>query len=434
MKPHIVVTVARTAERPDRPHWSEVLQNKSGARRALSVPLADLFRRFGLPVWTTREYQRHGARWSAEEIAAGLDRIYRLILQQEQLIPRGLIDQIRLIPDIAAARPGEIGVERLPLVRAASASREKVDDARRAIYLPEAHRTTRGDDDVMVAVLDTGIDLAHPEYQDRLMPGFDFVNVIDGASEFIGDYLGADEDVSDEVGHGTHVTGIIAARGAHMPIGVAPECRVLPVRVLGAMKRGDEVVGAGLIENINAGVKFAVNKGAAVINMSLGVRHEGGGLPHQEVVDYADHKGVTIVAAAGNDGTEAFYYPGAFPSVIAVGAMDPRGNVSDFSTFGPQVSLIAPGEDILSSFLHEGYAQATGTSHAAPFVAGAVALVQSVARRHGARLAPRDVKKILTDTADRLDQRLKDRKAGFGQLNIPDALRQSAVTVQQGSA
>jgi thermitase len=431
MKPHLVVTLSPAAAHPERPHWMAVLRDKSGAERALTPAVADLFRRLRLPVWTTREYRPRQSEWSREEIAAGFDRIYRLILQQDRQIPQGLIEQIRLNPEVAAVRPGEVGVVRIPTVRATSASAARTDATRQAIYLEEAHRINRGAPDVVVAVLDTGVELDHPEYADRLEAGFDFVDIIDGATEFLGDYVGADTDASDEVGHGTHVTGIIAAEGRRMPAGVAPECRVMPVRVLGAMKRGGEMVGAGLIENINAGVKFAVDHGADVINMSLGVRHEGGGLPHQEVVEYAARKGVTIVAAAGNDGTETFYYPGAYPSVIAVGAMSPQGAVSDFSTYGPQVSLIAPGEEIVSCYLQKSYARATGTSHAAPFAAGAAALLQSVAHAQGGRLPSRDVKRILTETADRVDQRLKDRKAGFGRLNVPDALRQGAAMLRQ---
>jgi subtilisin family serine protease len=429
MKPHLVVTLRPDAARPDRPHWTEVMRDKSGAGAALNPALAALFRRFDLPVWTTREYKRQGDAWSAEELAAGLDRVYRVILQQDRQIPRGLIAQIRLIPDVAAARPGEVGVVRIPPALATALARDPADAARRSIRLPEAHRITRGDQDIMVAVLDTGIDLVHPEYRGRVEGGADFVDIINGASEFFGDFVGADEDASDEVGHGTHVTGIIVAEGARMPTGVAPKCRVLPVRVLGALRRGDELVGAGLIENINAGVKYAVDRGADVINMSLGVRQEGGGLPHQEVVDYATRKGVTIVAAAGNDGHEGFYYPGAFPSVIAVGSMDREGQVSAFSTYGPQVSLIAPGEEIYSTHLDHGYAHATGTSHAAPFVAGAAALLRSLARERGGRLSARQTKQMLIETADKVDRQLKDRKAGFGRLNIPDALRHAAAVL-----
>lgn len=97
-------------------------------------------------------------------------------------------------------------------------------------------------------------------------------------------------------------------------------------------------------------------------------------------MNYAQRKGVTVVAASGNDGRMELYYPGALPSVIAVGAADDRGEVADFSTYGDHVSFIAPGVDVYSSSLGNGYAFSTGTSHAAPFVTGAIALMKSYAR------------------------------------------------------
>jgi subtilisin family serine protease len=249
------------------------------------------------------------------------------------------------------------------------------------------------------------------------------VDIIDGHADFVGDFLGLDESPEDEVGHGTHVAGIIAGAGIAMPEGIAPKCRLLPVRVLGAMKQGARRVGAGLVDNINAGVKWAVDHGADVINMSLGVRHSGGGLPHEEVVDYAKRKGVTIVAASGNDGQEALYYPGAFPSVIAVGASDDHGDVAAFSTYGRQVSFVAPGTDVYSSYLENDYAFSSGTSHAAPFVTGGIALLKSYARSKGRRLSDAQVKSVLKHTADKAGRGFKDRRAGFGRLNLADSMR-----------
>ena len=256
-----------------------------------------------------------------------------------------------------------------------------------------------------------------------MLPGTDTVDIIGGATQFFGDYLGADQDPEDEVGHGTHVAGIIAGKGLRMPIGVAPRCKILPVRVLAAMVRRGKRVGAGLVENINYGVKWAVDNGADVINMSLGVRHTGGGLPHQEVVDYARNMNVSIIAASGNDGTGQLYYPGALPGVIAVGAANGQGDVASFSTFGRHVSLIAPGQEIYSSYLDDGYAFSTGTSHAAPFVAGAVALLRSYALEKRRRLKDSHIKHLLKHTSDKIDQRFKHPKAGFGRLNMSDALR-----------
>jgi thermitase len=349
--------------------------------------------------------------------------------------PKALIEDVRLIPEIAAARVGQIEATPLPRERPATLSR-RIRGPQAAIGLAEAHRRLRGEPDVVVAILDTGVDRSHPEIAGRSVAAADFVDIIPGARAFMDravpgtpsgrpsqDFTASELDPEDEVGHGTHVAGIVAGLGLGMGVGVAPGCRIMPVRVLAALERNGELVGAGLVENINAGVKHAIDAGAQVINMSLGVRHEGGGLPHEEVVDYARRKGVLIVAAAGNDGSETLYYPGAFPSVVAVGSADEAGEVSAFSTVGPQVALIAPGEQILSARPGGGYAFASGTSQAAPFVAGAAALIQSLARRAGGRFGDRELAGILKATADRRGHSLRDRRAGFGRLNVADALR-----------
>jgi subtilisin family serine protease len=296
--------------------------------------------------------------------------------------------------------------------------------SREAIFLEQAQQYSLGDPSVIVAVLDTGVWLGHPELAGHLLPGRDFVDILDGAGAFLGDYLDADDDPTDAVGHGTHVAGIIGGTGRRMPRGVVPRCRILPVRVLGALKQGDKRVGAGLVDNINVAIKWAVDQGARIINMSLGVKHTGGGLPHEDVVNYARRKGATIIAAAGNDGREELYYPGALPYVIAVGAIDEDGGVAPYSTFGRQVSFVAPGTQIYSAYLDNEYAYSTGTSHATPFVSGAAALLASYARsRYGVRLSDSQLKHVLKHSADRVDTRFKHPKAGFGKLNVLDAVK-----------
>lgn len=431
MSPHFVITLAPGVQPlAVPPHWQDAIARKQGADVGLTTGINDLLARLDLPVWTTQEYRPAGRDWSEDERISGMDRIYRLILRQNRTLPENLISSIRLLPEVADARLGLIATGRLPdsVPIAASFGRPQDDAARRVIGLPAARRVASGEG-VIVAVVDTGVDLGHPNLREAMLPGMDFVDIIDGQQDFIGDMIGADEVPEDEVGHGTHVTGIIGASGPGVPTGVAPQVRILPVRVLATMERDGNRVGAGLVENINSGVKWAIDHGADVINMSLGVRHEGGGLPHREVIDYAARRGVTVVAAAGNDGQEVYYYPGAFPSVIAVGSMSADGLPSNFSTYGPQISLIAPGEEILSTHIGGGVAHATGTSHAAPFVAGAAALIHGLARRRGGRFSPQMVRRILTSTADRLGARMRDRQAGFGRLNIADALRLAEATL-----
>src|SRR5215472_3184616 len=135
--------------------------------------------------------------------------------------------------------------------------------------------------------------------------------------------------------------------------------------------------------------------------MSLGIKHRSGGLPHADVIRYALTKGTTVVAASGNDGTAERYYPGALPGVIAVGAVDNSGVVTSFTSYGANIMVVAPGVNVYSSFAHNPYAFASGTSQASPFVAGTVALMKSLARSRGAALNPRDIVNILKNTSDK---------------------------------
>jgi len=423
MKPHITLMLRSALRHVTLPYWVTVITQPQ-LRSERFLPAVDaLFARHRLAFSATQEYAPAGPVWSPQEVASGLDRVYRLILQSDSKIPPELIESIRALPAVEQVRAGAIGDMDWQPQRAQSFGMRTNRAARDAIYLDEAHAFSEGDSAITVAILDTGVDLTHPEYRDVLLPGYDFVDILDGAQEFIGDYLGADAIPEDEVGHGTHVAGVIAAQGKNMPRGVVPRCRILPVRVLAAMSKDGRRVGAGLVENINNGVKWAIDHGAHVINMSLGVRNTGGGLPHKEVIDYAQRHGVTVVAASGNDGRQELYYPGAFPSVIAVGAADDNGNVAEFSTFGDHVSFIAPGVDVYSSSLQDGYAFSTGTSHAAPFVTGAIALMKSYARAQGRELGDQQVKHVLKHTSDKVDRDFKNPKAGYGRLNLADGMR-----------
>lgn len=441
MKPHIRIVLKRPLP-PDLaaaiPGWQSVIQSRAQAPSRFTPAIDRLLHQYNLGFVATYEFEPESnlsarrrllypsVNWSEQELRSGMNKVYRLILRRDTTIPDMLLRQINLLPDVVSATP--VSIAQIPLrpsfrVNSASLSRNSDQQSREFIRLSQAQDYSRGRPDITIAVLDTGIDLGHPELKHSLLPGRDFVNIINGAEEFIGDFLEADSDPNDEVGHGTHVAGIIAAAGIAMPLGVVPKCKILPVRVLATMEQNGEAVGAGLIENIDAGIKYAVDQGADIINMSLGVVSSGGGLPHQEVIDYAEAKGVTVVAAAGNDGQEHRYYPGAFPHVIAVGASSSSGEVSAFSTYGTHVRLVAPGENIFSCHINGQYKFLTGTSHAAPFVSGALALLKSLALDQQYQLVDSQLKYLLRASCDRIDQRYHHPKAGFGQLNVLDAVR-----------
>ena len=405
------------------PDWVDFITDKSRSRESIDAAVDDLFRRSGLKFWVTKEYKPAAHDWSPEEKAQGLNRTYRLILQDDYQLPRNLVEKVNLIPWIEDAHELKVGEVKLPSPQLATQA-SIVSKVGEQIYLPYAHALTKGNPDVKIAVLDTGVNLSHQELRGKLLPGEDLVN-LEGldTTGFIGDFLETDSDPEAEVGHGTHVSGIVAAKGIGMEEGVAPNCRIMPVRVLATMKSGTQAVGAGIIDNINRGIKWAVDNGADVINMSLGIKHTGGGLPHEDVIRYAISKGVTVVAASGNDGTAERYYPGALPGVIAVGAVDESGTVTNFTSYGASIWVVAPGVRIYSSFANNTYAFASGTSQASPFVCGAVALMKSYALEQGKKLSNESIRHILQNTSDKVDSRFRSANAGYGLINLADAFK-----------
>ena len=346
--------------------------------------------------------------------------MYRLVVQNDKQLPSRLLSKLRSLPIVESVATAQPVIAQLPEQKLSFGQ----STVRNADWgLKQVHQLySSGIPEVVVAVLDTGVNVSHRELQECILPGYDFVNIIEGSDSFYGDKLGEDDNPEDDlVGHGTHVAGIVAAKGVNMNVGVAPRCKILPVRVLGSMKQGRKYVGAGMVEHINAGIKWAVDNGATIINMSLGVEHSGGGLPHKEAIEYAVDKGVTIVAASGNDGTQNLYYPGALPNVIAVGASRTPSEIAPFSTYG-KVSITAPGENIYSASVNNTYAFASGTSQAAPRVAGIIALLKSFALSKGVKLTTKQVKQVLKHSSDRPFKGLYHQKWGYGHINSMDAL------------
>lgn len=224
------------------------------------------------------------------------------------------------------------------------------------IQCPPAWDLTLGSTSVVVAIVDTGIDLRHPDLAEKIVAGIDLVN--------------NDNSPDDDNGHGTHCAGIAAAatNNAIGVAGVAPNCKVMPVKVLDS--RGD-----GYTSTVARGMRYAADGGAKVISLSLGMPARSQAL--QDAVNYALSKGAIVVAAAGNEGASAKFYPAACNGVISVGAVDANGNKAHFSNYGPWVSVAAPGVRILSTWPGGAYAYGSGTSMAAPFVAGQAAMLYS---------------------------------------------------------
>ncbi|MGD0272643.1 MAG: S8 family serine peptidase [Gaiellaceae bacterium] len=230
-------------------------------------------------------------------------------------------------------------------------------------HFPDAWSLTTGSSNITVAVIDTGVQLDHPDLG-TLVPGHDFVN--------------NDEDPSDDEGHGTAVAGIIAAQGNNGQgvAGTCWQCRIMPVKVL-------DVAGLGQDSWIASGIIWAVDHGADVINLSLGGPDSSQTLA--DSVSYAQDRGVVVVASAGNDSSSVPEYPAAYPGVISVGGVDASDNHYDFSDYGSWVQVDAPGctntTHLGSVFRPESlyyvHFDFCGTSAAAPFVAGLAGLARS---------------------------------------------------------
>jgi subtilisin family serine protease len=269
---------------------------------------------------------------------------------------------------------------------------------------------TKGDEDVVIAILDSGVDMLHPELDDKIYSsGYDFVN--------------DDSDATDDEGHGTHVAGIAAAEthNGEGIAGVAWNCKILPVKVLDALGFGDEY-------DVAAGIIWAADNGADVINLSLQILS---GLPSQPIEDalkFAYERNIVIVVAAGNDGG-AVSYPAAYDDYcLAVAATDYNDERADFSNFGPEIDVAAPGARIISTVptWYWGpdsfpYAWGDGTSMAAPHVAGLAALIKSVKPNLTAAQIM-DVIRYSADDVNFVNNLGIDNYIGYGRINTAKAL------------
>ncbi|HEY5786974.1 MAG TPA: S8 family serine peptidase [Microlunatus sp.] len=270
------------------------------------------------------------------------------------------------------------------------------------INAPAAWDISTGSGSVVVGVIDSGCDLDHPELAPLLVNGFDMVDL--GANptpppgwRFEGDFSGRDAIPEDEVGHGTHVAGTIAALSNNgvQVAGVGWQTTIMPIKALTRMVRISDgrVSGVGSSADVAAAVRWAADNGAHVINMSLGA--DASTTVESSAIAYAIGKGVVVVAAMGNDGTANPSYPAAYPGVVAVGATDSADKKASFSQTGSHISLVAPGVGILSTYLAGGTTTMSGTSMATPHVAGVAALIKAV--KPGATGS--EIADILRDTA-----------------------------------
>jgi len=303
-------------------------------------------------------------------------------------------------------RDGTIGVEmnHRVSIEAYNDTYRSQQWALNALKAETVHQETRGTD-IRVAVIDTGVKSSHSDLSDRVLSGTDYVSP--GTS------------ANDENGHGTHVAGIIAAvhNNSRGIAGFAPRAKILPVRVL-------DKNGSGTAANVAKGIIYAADRGAKVINLSLGSSQSSTAM--QSAVSYAISKNVLVVAAAGNRGCGLLgaptEYPASYTGVVGVGAVTQSITRASYSSCGSWVDVVAPGDRIISTMIQNSvglgcsssanYCTLSGTSFATPYVAATGALAIAERGWSQSTIASR-----LQSTATDLAPAGRDNSTGAGFIN-----------------
>ncbi len=269
------------------------------------------------------------------------------------------------------------------------------------IGVPKAWETVREQSKLTIAIVDTGVDLDHPDLKDNLVPGVNLVN--------------PNSPPDDDNGHGTSVAGVIGAVGNN-GVGVAGilwKAKIMPIKALD--HRGD-----GTEQELGEAILHAVRSGASIVVLSVGLHRYS---PYMlDIVQYAESKGVLLIAAAGNDGLTlgtkaAVKYPAAYPTVLAVGGVKANNSVNPRSNPGSELDIVAPW-NVFTTSIGGLYKKQEGTSMAAPQAAAAAALVWSRYRT----LKPYQIRELLRQTAQDIGAAGADHASGYGVLRVDQAV------------
>lgn len=316
----------------------------------------------------------------------------------------------------------------------------------RLCQIADAWGYTTGDEDIIIAVVDSGIMYDHPDLKNVIFineneipdsgvdddnngyiddyRGWDFTDAPTLHNIALGDYTVRDNDASDENFHGTHVSGIIGAE-VNNGIGIAGimwNVKILPIRA-----GFRTTTGGGYLQDddVSAAIIYATDMGAHIINMSWGSSQYSPIIA--DACQYAYERGVILVASAGNDPGPYISYPAKLSTVISVGSINAFKTLSDFSSYGPDLDIVAPGSEILSTYSMEGensgYTKMSGTSMSAPYVSGIIGLLLS--QRPG--LTFEEVKTLLYSTTEHLPLNSPatsgfNEKYGYGLINAYNLL------------
>ncbi|KXG78355.1 Subtilisin NAT [Fervidicola ferrireducens] len=286
----------------------------------------------------------------------------------------------------------EAAIQVMPYAVSVKLKGQEIPWGVKKISAQQVWKTTKGEG-VRVGIVDTGVDLSHPDLKDNIKEAYGVLDC---------------KNVIDDNGHGTHVAGTIAALDNDIGVvGVAPKVEIYSVKAFD--KNGKSTV-SGIVEALN----WCLEKEVQVVNMSFGIKNNS--ITLRRAVKALHKSGVVLVAAAGNAGEEnSVLYPAKYPEVIAVAACNRDDRPASFSSIGPEVDITAPGVDILSTYKDGQYKLMSGTSMAAPHVSGAAALLLSIHK-----ITCEQVKEILKDTAK--DLGFPEEKQGAGLVDVEKAI------------
>lgn len=291
--------------------------------------------------------------------------------------------------------------------------------------------------EMIVAVLDSGLDIEHPDlagriwYNEKLCTGAPNAKIL-ACNGF--NFLDMNNSVLDDVGHGTHVAGIIAAN--RNAIGIAgaadPRIKIMPLKVLNSQVSGFVYNGKLITDVIADAMIFAIKNGAEVINLSLGWPKLIDTTKIRQAFLMAEEKNVMVIAASGNNNKDLPTFPCAYENVVCVGATDNRGELTEFSNHGSKVDMVAPGEYIISTFPKKiesrvlrisNYEAKRGSSQAAPYVAAAVATLKLL----NPGLTNDQVRSLLYRSTRAISKNRNNRFVKFGSLDMKKLIQMAGI-------
>jgi subtilisin family serine protease/methionine-rich copper-binding protein CopC len=369
--------------------------------------------------------------------AAQLDQVVKITAPNDRDLET-IISAYQNDPNVEYAQPNY--VHQLHFV-----PNDSLFEQQRALQIlqaPDAWDIQRASPDILVGVIDTGIDYTHEDLRDALwinlgedlngngqVDSSDFNGLDDDGNGFVddirgwdftdaptfpdgGDFREPDNDPFDENGHGTSVAGIIGATGDNVTgiAGLAFGCQIMNLRAgtsLGFLEEDD----------VASAIVYAVENGARIINMSFGDQVASPLL--RDVMQYAYNQNCVLVASAGNSATDQIHFPSGFSETISVGATDEDDRLAGFSNYGSSVDVVAPGVNILTTKRENQYGSFAGTSASAPFVSALAALILSKTPQ----LSNESVRGLITSSTDDLGELGWDNFFASGRINASKALR-----------